>query len=155
MDKIEELKKLKQLLDDGVISENEFQSLKNEILNNDAETSRVLQDVEKLKLDEVTKNEASYGTLTVRYNGRWFLFDPKTIIKVNGIIHSKHLTKKGFSVNIPIKSQSINLEVTVNNTVLTVYNLNDLKEELNYNLELKFDMQSGGYSNKYKLTENG
>jgi hypothetical protein len=155
MDIIAELKKLKQLLDEGVISQEEFKPLKDEILNNDTETSRVVQDVEKLKLDEVTKNEASYGTLTVRYKGRWFLFDPKTILKVNGIMHSKHLTKKGFSVDIPIQSQSINLEVIVNNMVSTVYNLNDLKEELNYNLELKFDMQSGGYSNKYKLTENG
>ena len=149
MDKIEELKKLKQLLEDSVINEEEFKSLKTEILNTD--TGKIVQEEKKLKVYE----EEKYGTFTVSYKGRWFLIDAKTTLNINGVMHSKHSTKKGFSVNIPIESDSITINVKVGGVSSTTYDLKELKKGCNYNLELIFDDTWGKYSNKFKLSENG
>ena len=47
MDKLENLKKLKQLLDDGVLSENEYSEMKNELIGNNIKSHVKPVEVEK------------------------------------------------------------------------------------------------------------
>ena len=150
MDKLENLKKLKQLLDDGVLSEKEYSEMKNEIL------SKTDDDV-KLSLDTpITENKKNKtGTLTVGFKGQWFLFDAKTQLFVNNVLHSTHSTKQGFSVQIPISSESISIKVVLMSIKSTVYELEELDKSKDYSLGLIYDSAWGKYSNKFNIVENG
>ena len=50
MDKLENLKKLKQLFDDGILSEKEYSEMKNEIISKTAQSQATPVEVEKYRL---------------------------------------------------------------------------------------------------------
>ncbi|RDI50479.1 SHOCT domain-containing protein [Flavobacterium glaciei] len=150
MDKLENLKKLKQLLDDGVLSEKEYSEMKNEIL------SKTDDDVKSSLETPITENKKNKtGTLTVGFKGQWFLFDAKTQLFVNNVLHSTHSTKQGFSVQIPISSESISIKVVLMSIKSTVYELEELDKSKDYSLGLIYDSAWGKYSNKFNIVENG
>lgn len=153
MDKLENLKKLKQLLDDGVLSEKEYSQMKNEILSktdNDVKSSLDTPAKEKKK-DKKNKS----GILTVGFKGQWFLFDAKTQLFVNDVLHSTHSTKQGFSVQIPISSEKISIKVVLMSIKSTVYELEELDQSKDYSLGLIYDSAWGKYSNKFNIVQNG
>jgi hypothetical protein len=152
MDKIEELTKLKELLDNGIISHEEFDSLKNEILNSKQDKLADIIPIDSIKTEN--NNKPQSGVLTINYKGKWFLLDAKTTLKINGEVHSKHSTKKGFSVEIPIESESIKLGLAIGGMKTTTYDLKELKKGCDYNLELIYDDVWGKYSNKFNMSEN-
>lgn len=150
MDKLENLKKLKQLLDDGVLSEKEYSEMKNEIL------SKTDDDVKSSLETPITENKKNKtGTLTVGFKGQWFLFDAKTQLFVNNVLHSTHSTKQGFSVQIPITSEKISIKVVLMSIKSTVYDLEELDKSKDYSLGLIYDTAWGKYSNKFNIVENG
>jgi hypothetical protein len=150
MDKLENLKKLKQLLDDGVLSEKEYSEMKNEIL------SKTDDDVKSSLDTPVKENKKNKtGILTVGFKGQWFLFDAKTQLFVNNVLHSTHSTKQGFSVQIPITSEKISIKVVLMSIKSTVYDLEELDKSKDYSLGLIYDTAWGKYSNKFNIVENG
>ena len=150
MDKLENLKKLKQLLDDGVLSEKEYSEMKNEIL------SKTDDDVKSSLNTPVKENKKNKTKiLTVGFKGQWFLFDAKTQLFVNNVLHSTHSTKQGFSVQIPITSEKISIKVVLMSIKSTVYDLEELDKSKDYSLGLIYDTAWGKYSNKFNIVENG
>lgn len=143
MDKITELKKLKGLLDSRVINENEFQSLKDEVLTNNSNDSNNTMEL----------NKEIQGVLTISFSGQWFLIDAKTKLSINGVLHSTHSTKKGFKVDIPINFDKISLKATIAGLKSTVYDISGLNANTNYEFELIYDTLYGKYSDDFKLTE--
>lgn len=95
------------------------------------------------------------GTITVRFSGKWFIFDYKTKLFVNGTLHSTHSTKKGFNVSIPIQSDNIILKLVLGGMKSTTYELQELEKNKNYVMELTYSELWGRYSTKFNLWENG
>lgn len=153
MDKIENLKKLKQLFDDGVLSEKEFSEMKNEILSKTNAEVKPSQGIPFAENKEVPKSKT--GMLTVSFGGQWFLFDAKTQLFINNELNSIHSTKQGFSVKIPIISEKMTIKVVLMSMKSTVYELEELDKSKDYSLGLIYDSTWGKYSNKFKITENG
>jgi hypothetical protein len=153
MDKLENLKKLKQLLDDGVLIENEFSEMKNEILSKTVSDTKAQErlNYKENKIAQQTKN----GILTISFSGQWFLFDAKTQLFVNNELHSTHSTKKGFSVRIPITSDKMSIKVVLMSIKSTVYELEELNKSRDYSLGLIYDTTWGKYSNKFNIIDNG
>ncbi len=151
MDKIEELKKLSGLLKSGAISKEEFDILKEEVLVDSDSTSRIeiAEETEKGGLEE------KQGVFTVSFDGQWFLIDIKTKIFVNDQLHSSHSTKKGFSTDIPFKSEVISLKVSIGGLKSTTYKISDLDIKANYHLRLEYDNTWGKYASNYNLEQNG
>lgn len=135
---------------DGVLSEKEYSEMKNEIL------SKTDDDV-KSSLDTAVKENKKNktGILTVGFKGQWFLFDAKTKLFVNNVLHSTHSTKQGFSVQIPITSENISIKVVLMSIKSTVYDLEELDKSKDYSLGLIYDTAWGKYSNKFNIVENG
>lgn len=147
MDKIQELKKLKDLLDNNIVNEQEFEKMKKEILSDS---------ISKSTPDKTIINtQQKKGELTISFPGQWFLFDAKIKLFVNKELHSTHSIKKGFSVQIPITSSDLNLKVILGGMKSTVYEINELKTNENYELELVYDDTWGKFSKKFNFTENG
>ncbi len=144
--KIENLKKLKQLLDDKAISEKEYAQLKNEILPKHKEEISSLTN---------SNNKNNKGLITLKFKGQWFLFDAKTKLFVNGQLHSIHSTKKGFTAAIPVDSEKITLKVVLAGIKSTEFKMEELVLGKNYLMELKYDTAWGRYSTTYKFSENG
>lgn len=153
MDKIENLKKLKELLDNGVISSNEFSKMKSEILS-DKDDGVELSQVQSTKGDSNKINEST-GTLTVRFDGQWFIFDVKTQLFVDNKLHSTHSTKRGFNAVIPITSDRLLIKVVLMSMKSTEFELEELDKSKDYTLILKYDTAWGKYSNKFQIVENG
>ena len=153
MDKLENLKKLKKLFDDGVLSEKEYSEMKNEILSKSDNETKPLQNlnVEQKKESQQNKN----GVLTVSFGGQWFLFDAKTKLFVNDELHSTHSIKNGFSVKIPIVSDKMVIKVVLMSIKTTIYELEELDKSKDYSFGLIYDTVWGKYSDKFNLTENG
>lgn len=153
MDKLENLKKLKQLFDDGILSEKEFFEMKNEILSrNDIETKSSENLYENVRKEVKQVNN---GFLTVIFAGQWFLFDAKTRIFVNSELHSTHSTKNGFSSKIPIESDCISLRLEINELESTTFEIDDLDIKKNYTIIVEYSRMWGKYSSKFNFSENG
>jgi hypothetical protein len=153
MDKLENLKKLKILFDDGILSENEYSEMKNEILS---KSNNQISASKKLSIESIiTSPQSKNGVLTVSYPGRYFLFDAKTKLYVNNELHSTHSTKKGFSVKIPIDFESVTLKVAILDSQSTSYEIEELDMVKNYSMELIYDIVWGKYSDKFNFSENG
>jgi len=153
MDKLENLKKLKQLFDNGVLSEKEYSEMKNEILSKKDSEIKPSQVTPIPENKEVPKTKV--GMLTVNFSGKWALFDAKTQLLVNNELHSTHSTKQGFSVKIPIISDKMSIKVVLMGIKSTVYEVEELDKSKDYSLGLFYDSAWGKYSNKYKIIENG
>ena len=152
MDKLENLKKMKLLLDDGILTETEFLMMKNEILTNNNEL------LPTRNLNENNRKETQLiksGFLTVIFNGQWALFDAKTKIFINDELHSTHSTKNGFNVKIPIETENIKLKLQIMELESTTFEIDDLDVQKNYSIILKYDRIWGKYSSKFKFSENG
>jgi hypothetical protein len=153
MDKLENLKKLKQLFDDGILSEIEFFEMKNEILTkNDNETKSSENLFENVRLES---KQIKKGVLTISFGGQWFLFDASTKLFINDAFHSTHSIKKGFSVEIPIESDKLIIKVVLMSIKTTIYELEELDKTKDYSFGLIYDNAWGKYSNKFNLEENG
>jgi hypothetical protein len=150
MDKLENLKKLKQLLDDGALSEKEFVEMKIQILS---KTNNEEESIQNLNVTK--KGTEQNGILTISFSGQWFLFDAKTKLFVNDDLHSTHSTKQGFNVRIPIMTDKISIKVVLASIKSTVYELQELDKSKDYTLGLIYDTAWGKYSNKFNITENG
>ncbi|MDR7210921.1 hypothetical protein [Flavobacterium piscis] len=150
MDKLENLKKLKQLLDDGALSEKEFVEMKIQILS---KTNNEKESIQNLNVTK--KGTEQNGILTISFSGQWFLFDAKTKLFVNDDLHSTHSTKQGFNVRIPIITDKISIKVVLASIKSTLYELQELDKSKNYTLGLIYDTAWGKYSNKFNITENG
>lgn len=150
MDKLENLKKLKQLFDNGVLSEKEFFELKNEILSKvdgEIKSSRHLNFEQNIESKQI-KN----GFLTVSFDGQSFTFDAETKLFINDELHSKHSTINGFSVEIPILSDKMEIKVVLMSIKTTIYELEELDKSKDYFFGLIYDNVWGRYSDKINLT---
>jgi len=147
MSKIEELQKLKKLLDDGVLNNDEFQTMKDELLSK--ETSK------KQNTSSEPVQEKKEGILTIGFGGQWFLFDAKIKIYVNEELNSQHSIKKGFSVEIPLTSKNLKIKVTLSGLKSTTYQIDELDTSKDYLLGLIYDNALGKFSNEINITEHG
>ncbi|MCG3165159.1 MAG: hypothetical protein POELPBGB_00921 [Bacteroidia bacterium] len=152
MDKLENLKKLKKLLDDNVITEKEYSEMKNEILGkseNEIPSSNFANNESK-KETQQKKN----GSLTLSFGGVWLLVDWKTYILVNNELHSTHSIKKGFTEIIPINAESMILTINIG-AMSTTYELEELNQQKNYSMELSYSRVSSKFDDKFNFSENG
>ncbi|PCI98009.1 MAG: hypothetical protein COB15_06655 [Flavobacteriales bacterium] len=152
MDKITELKNLKLLLDEGAITKNEFESLKSEILNKEVVEKPIKEVILEQPKETVKKVK---GAINISFEGQYFLFDTKTKIFIDGVEHSSHSTKSGFSVDIPIESDIMNIKVSLGGVKSTTYDLTELDLFKKYYLRLSYDTTWGKYSKKINFSENG
>ena len=136
--KIEKLSELVELLKTGVITKDEFEELKKEILNQNS-----------------SPQKHCGGTLTISFDGYWFLLDATTELFINDILHSTHSTKEGFKVTIPIASSKVFVKTMISSSAATIYELAGLDESKNYHLKLTYSTAWGKYSDKINLTEEG
>lgn len=148
MEKLDELRKLKSLFDEGVLTEDEFLSMKNEILSQ--QTKNEIHDLIK---EETTVNKK--GILNICFGGQWFLFDCTTKLFINDELHSSHSTKEGFDVDIPINSDTMTVKLVLAGMRSTTYEIEELNSSKHYTMELIYSSTWGRYSNEFKLTENG
>lgn len=145
MDKISELTKLKSLLDEKAISQNEFENLKSELLRGDSTHTSTTEIMPEIK--------DSNGTLWVKFPGQWFLFDMKTKIFANGNLIASESTKQGFDVKVPLTSDKITLKIALGRLKSTVFELSDINQTKNYNLKLEYDNSWGKFSKESKIEE--
>lgn len=137
MDKLQKIKELKQLFDDGVITSSEYENLKNETLNNEDNSISV-----------ATINNKT-GTLTISWVGRSYLFDFKLDLYLNKESLSSFYFKKSFSTAIPITNEKIQIQLGVplsnikTNFNITKFDL-DLQKNQDYNMLITFN--NGKYS---------
>lgn len=137
MDKLQKIKELKQLFDDGVITSSEYENLKNETLNN-----------EDNSISDATINNKT-GTLTISWTGRSYLFDFKLDLYLNKESLSSFYFKKSFSTTIPIINEKIQIQLGVplsnikTNFNITTFDL-DLQKNQDYNMLITFN--NGKYS---------
>lgn len=143
MDKLSQLEKIGRLRQDGIISEEEFQKLKSDILN-DGSTSQ--------STSNVNAEEGAFKTyLTIRFDGVWLIFDAKTDIYINDEFHSSQSTKKGFEVEIPLEQSSINLKLILMKIRITEIELDNLDLSKNHELVLSYSNSSGKFESEYEL----
>lgn len=95
------------------------------------------------------------GHLQISFNGQWFLIDAKTKLFIDNELHSTHSTKKGFSVCIPLISESLEIKVVLGGIKSTIYELEELEINKGYHLELTYDNTWGKYSKNFNFIENG
>ena len=137
MDKLQKIKELKQLFNDGVITSSEYENLKNEILN-----------TEDNSISVATINNKT-GTLTISWVGRSYLFDFKLDLYLNKESLSSFYFKKSFSTTIPITNEKIQIQLGVplsnikTNFNITTFDL-DLQKNQDYNMLITFN--NGKYS---------
>ena len=137
MDKLQKIKELKQLFNDGVITSSEYENLKNETLNNEDNSISV-----------ATINNKT-GTLTISWVGRSYLFDFKLDLYLNKESLSSFYFKKSFSTTIPITNEKIQIQLGVpvsnikTNFNITTFDL-DLQKNQDYNMLITFN--NGKYS---------
>lgn len=152
MDKLENLKKLKQLFDNGVLSEKEYSDLKNDVLSkNDNSVKPEERFNEKPQKNCKIKN----GNFILSFKGNWSLFDAKTKIFINNELCFTESTKNGFEVSFPIESAQIKLKMVVGGVNSTIFDIKEIELHKNYKMELSFDRTCGKYNNNFKIIENG
>lgn len=147
MDKIQKLIQLKELLDSGGISEQEYGTLKNELLSTDNDTKESHNN--KIGVERTTN-----GSVTLSYPGVWLLFDAKIKIIINKELHSVQSAKKGFEVTIPLDSDSLDIELVFMGIKSTKIQVTQLDKRKNYTIELEYDSNWGKISNEINLIEN-
>jgi hypothetical protein len=155
MDKIQELTKLKGLLDNGIIDQKEFEKMKADILNQGVNTPSESASSNTNIASEKVSNTIEKGMLKISFGGQWFLFDAKTKLFIDDKLHSTHSTKQGFSVDIPIEKSKLNIKVTLGGMKSTTYELDELELNKQYELDLIYDNIWGKYSKKFNFSENG
>jgi len=137
MDKLQKIKELKQLFDDGVITSSEYENLKNETLNNEDNSI------------SVTTINNKKGTLTISWVGRSYLFDFKLDLYLNKESLASFYFKKSFSTTTPIINEKIQIQLGVplsnikTNFNITTFDL-DLQKNQDYNMLITFN--NGKYS---------
>jgi len=97
-------------------------------------------------------NENKEQTLSITWDGQFFLFDVKTELYINGVFHSKQSTKKGFNVTIPLDNSNIKVKLTLLGLKSTELNLN-VDPKFSYKMKIFYDTVWGKYSDKYELKQ--
>ncbi len=157
MDKIEKIKSLSKLKDEGHLSEAEFIKLKSDILAGDLTKDKVEYTSEikvNVAINEPDKPRLSEtGSLRIVFKGMWFLFDVETYIYMNDKLVSKESTKRGFDVKIPLTSDQdevfMKLKILANSTSFKV-DVNPCSQNL---VTLNYSRTLGKYSSKFKYEE--
>jgi hypothetical protein len=152
MDKLENLKKLKQLFDDGVISEKEYSEMKNEILSGNGNN---IKPKETLYAQSKLNSQIKKGKFTLSFKGNWSLFDAKTKILINNELRYTEFTKRGFEVSFPIENSQMKLELIVGGVNSTIFDIKKIEVHKNYIMVLNFNKTWGKYNNNFKIIENG
>ena len=147
MDKNQKLIQLIELLDTGGISEQEYGTLKNELLSTD-------NDTKESHNNTIGVERTTNGSVTLSYPGVWLLFDAKIKIIINKELHSVQSAKKGFEVTIPLDSDSLDIELVFMGIKSTKIQVTQLDKRKNYTIELEYDSNWGKISNEINLIEN-
>ena len=135
------------MLDSGGISEQEYGTLKNELLSTD-------NDTKESHNNTIGVERTTNGSVTLSYPGVWLLFDAKIKIIINKELHSVQSAKKGFEVTIPLDSDSLDIELVFMGIKSTKIQVTQLDKRKNYTIELEYDSNWGKISNEINLIEN-
>ena len=146
MDKLDALKNLKQLFDDGALSEKEFVELKKSVLNNTVNHSTIEPGIKEIQKKENANIKP--GTLRINFKGAPALWSFATKLYINNLYHSTLSTKKGFTISIPIPSKRLTIKLIWGELKTTSYELEELEIGKNYYVELLWDRSIGSYSNE-------
>lgn len=83
------------------------------------------------------------GNLHIEWEGAWALIDAKVEVFVNKQRVGTYSFTKGFSVDVPIEEEK--MEVKVKCSIRTVTHTFELNPNRNYNLNLTYSRISGGF----------
>lgn len=146
MNTLEELGKLKKLLDDGVITDNEFISMKRDILRNSKNTNESTGS-EQLVEDEIPPR------FIIKFKGQFFLWDVKTRIYINGELLFTESTTRGFEVEFPLEESKLEIKVMLGKMKTNIYKIEDLDVSKSYRMLLIYDNGLGKYKKNAPIKE--
>lgn len=135
---IQKLRQLKELFDEGALSEEEYNSLKAKALESSVEPT-------EKKPQKATRPKVKFGEMTVKAKGAFLLVDGKVRIYVDGNLLFTESVKNGFKVSFPIEYEVTEIEVDISEINSSKFLLEDLQPDFNYELTLKYGRMSGGY----------
>lgn len=152
MDKFDEIKKLKELLDSKVITVDEFNTLKNELLNpNHISIKETNSENENLELKK------SNGALKIIYKKMFFLYSPNYKIKIDDVSLPDINLGKNYEAKIPIAKNNYHLKIEY--SLLGIFSsktdifIDNLDLYKNYIVEVNYDRIAGGFSSEYTINE--
>lgn len=88
-------------------------------------------------------NKEERGELTIRWDGKWMLFDAKIRIRVDGTEIGAFSFKKGFEITVPITSNRMMIDVKCSiRSYQPILHMNPL---INHTLYLLYSRVSGGF----------
>ncbi len=150
MDKLENLKKLKQLFDDGVLSEKEYSEMKNEILNIQNVTNEKTH--KEIDTRENERNSIK-GNINLIFKGVFMLMDAKIKIHVDNELIATESLKKGFNISIPVKKDTHTFKIIQSLLISTKteFTISELQEGDNCTVLLEYDRTTGTFSNNIKI----
>ena len=91
----------------------------------------------------INSSHVGVGTLTIKWEGQWMLFDAKIHVCVNGDTVGSYSFKKGFEVSVPITSEKMLIGVKCSiRSCQPVLNVNPA---LDYTLYLIYSRFTGGF----------
>lgn len=61
--------------------------------------------------NEIVANPTDNPELRVVFKGKYFIFDGKTKLYINGVFHSKQSIKKGFDIKVPINNSNMDISL--------------------------------------------
>ena len=105
-----------------------------------------------VSINSTSNNENKEQTLSIIWEGQFFLFDVKTEIFINDVFHSKESTKKGFNITIPISNELIKIKLSLLGLKSTEFNLN-IDPKHSYQMKVSYDTAWGKYSDKFELKQ--
>jgi hypothetical protein len=105
-----------------------------------------------VSINSHSANENKEQTLSIIWEGQFFLFDVKTEIFINGVFHSKQSTKKGFNITIPLSNELIKVKLSLLGLKSTELNLN-IDPKHSYQMKVSYDTAWGKYSDKFELKQ--
>jgi hypothetical protein len=160
---VDELMKLAELNKMGVLTEAEFNSLKDDLLNKSKagtsfsladEGEGAIPDNDSLKKmaesqNNDTKPKEPIGKLNIVWKGRFFLIDVNTKVIIDDKLFSTESTKNGFNLSIPLSNPSLHIKLKMSFREKN-YTL-ELDPNKNHTFELGFNAVDGMYSDSYKL----
>lgn len=152
MDKLDELKKMKELFDSGMISKEELNILKVDLLSSD--------EIPNKNLNLSSKNsdiQKPNGVLKITYKQMFFLFYPNYSLKIDGVNLPHINIGKNYAVEIPIKKNNYDFKIEYSLFGIfkskTDIHINNLDLYKNYIVEITYDRYAGSFSDKYTIYE--
>jgi len=130
-------------LEEEVVTESTDNTKKSELLNDTSSDIKT-----NLHTQNIT-NPTVNPELRILFKGKYFLFDGKTKLYINGLFHSKQSIKKGFDITVPIDNSKVN--ITLMHPKSTEIPLL-LDTNHSYILEVYYDDDLDKFSDNYQLT---